>query len=69
MGEGDIMAVYTFYLHESPEKTPAFEIALFDAIDPAMDHGKRLLKERPRYNAIEITTGESSIARLTREAL
>jgi hypothetical protein len=42
---------------------------LFDAVDPAMEHGKRLLKERPRYNAIEITTGEDSIAKLTREAL
>ncbi len=42
---------------------------MFDAVDPAMEHGKRLLKERPRYNAIEITTGEDSIAKLTREAL
>jgi len=63
------MTVYTFYLHETPEATPSFEIALFDAIDPALDHGKRLLKERPRYKFVEITRGDDSIATLTRGAL
>jgi hypothetical protein len=63
------MTVYTFYLHENAEAIPSFEIALFDAVDPALDHGKRLLKERPRYNFIEITSGEDSVAKLTREAL
>ena len=63
------MTAYTFYLHENPEATPSFEIQLFDAIDPALDHGKRLLKERPRYAFVEITHGDDSVARLTREAL
>jgi hypothetical protein len=63
------MAVYTFYMHESREAVPSFEIQLFDTVDPALDHGKRLLKERPRYNFIEIISGDDSVAKLTREAL
>jgi hypothetical protein len=62
------MAVYTFYLHEHAEATPAFEIALFDEVDPALAHGQRLLKERPRYTFVEVTREDASVARLTREA-
>jgi hypothetical protein len=62
------MAVYTFYLHEDHDVIPSFEIALFDAVDPALAHGKRLLKERPRYKFIEITRGDDSVAKLTRDA-
>ena len=62
------MTVYTFYLHESADAVPSFEIQLFDAIDPALDHGKRLLKDRPRYEFVEITAGDDSVARVMREA-
>ena len=30
------MTVYTFYMHESCEAVPAFEIQMFDAVDPAI---------------------------------
>ncbi len=63
------MTAYTFYLHETCDAMPSFEIQFFDAIDPALDHGKRLLKERPRYKFIEITANDDSVARLTRETL
>jgi len=69
VGREAFMTVYTFYMHESCEAVPSFEIQLFDAIDPALAHGQRLLKERPRYKFIEITSGDDSVARLTREAL
>ena len=63
------MPVFTFYLHETQDAIPPFEIVHFDDIDPALEHGRRLLKERPRYTFIDITNGDASVARVTREAL
>jgi hypothetical protein len=63
------MPVFTFYLHDSRKSVPAFEIQVFDDVDPALDHGKRLLAERPRYNAVEITRDDDSIAHLSRDAV
>ena len=62
------MAVYTYYLHEDPDKVPSFEIAMFEDMAPALDHARRLLLDRPRYNFVEVTLNDASIARLTREA-
>jgi hypothetical protein len=62
------MAVYTYYLHEGRDKIPAFEIAMFEDEAPALDHGRRLLVDRPRYDFVEVALGDASIARLTRDA-
>jgi hypothetical protein len=61
------MTIFTFYLHEDDEKSPAFEIAMFDTLAQALDHGRRLLAERPRYTFVEVTSEETSLATLTRE--
>ena len=63
------MTAFTFYLLDDDGAAPAFEIAMFDAVDSALDHGKRLLKERPRYSFVEITRDDASIAKLSRENL
>jgi hypothetical protein len=63
------MPVFTFYLHEEHDAVPSFEIALFDTVDPALDHGKRLLKERPRYKFVEIISDENRVAKLGRDSL
>jgi hypothetical protein len=64
-----LMTAYTFYLHENAEAVPSFEIAYFDAIDPALDYGKRLLKDRPRYNFVEIAHGDDNVGKVMRDAL
>ena len=63
------MPVFTFYLHESRDATPSFEIALLDDLSFAMEHGKRILKERPRYSFVEIVAEDAKVAELTRDAL
>jgi hypothetical protein len=60
------MPIYTFYLHERAEKVPAFEIGLFDNAAAAAAEGQRLLKERPRYAHVEITSEDQPVARVSR---
>ena len=62
------MTVYTYYLHEAQDKTPSFEIAMFEDVAPALAHGQRLLLDRPRYSLVEVTVDNAAIARLTRTA-
>ena len=63
------MDVYVYFLHEAQDATPSFEIALFDKLDRALEHGRKLLAERRRYTAVEVTREDATIARLTQEAL
>ncbi len=63
------MTAFTFYLLDDKGAAPAFEIAMFDAVDLALDYGRRLLKERPRYSFVEITREDASIAKLGREPI
>jgi hypothetical protein len=63
------MTAFTFYLLEDDDAVPAFEIAMFDAVDSALAHGRRLLKDRPRYSFVEITSEDASIAKLGRDSL
>jgi hypothetical protein len=63
------MTAFTFYLLEDDDAAPAFEIAYFDAVEGALDYAKRLLKDRPRYSAIEIARETASIAKLSRESV
>jgi hypothetical protein len=61
------MTAFTFYLLEADDTAPAFEIAFFDAVDAALDHARRLLKDRTRYSAVEVVSDNASIAKLSRE--
>jgi hypothetical protein len=63
------MTIFTFYLHEDEQKPPAFEIAMFETLALALDHGRRLLAERARYAFVEVTSEETSLAKLTRESV
>ena len=62
------MPIFTFYLHETPDAVPSFEIGLFDDADAAVAEAERLLKERPRYSLVEITSEDQAVARVAREA-
>jgi hypothetical protein len=61
------MPIFTFYLHEAAERVPSFEIGLFEDADAAVLEGQRLLKDRPRYTLVEITTEDQPVARVTRD--
>ena len=55
------MPAYTFYLHDGAGTVPAFEIELLDNDTYAVVHGRKLLRERPRYSTVEITEGPGLI--------
>ncbi len=61
------MPVFTFYLHETEEAVPAFEIALLEDATFALDHGKRILKERPRYRYVEIVNEDVKVGEISRD--
>jgi hypothetical protein len=60
------LPTFTFYLHEGCDSVPNFEIGIFDDVDPALEHGAQLLKDRPRYRYVEITRDDESVGRITR---
>ena len=61
------MPAYTFYLHDGAGTVPAFEIELLDNDTYAVVHGRKLLRERPRYSTVEITEGEREVGSVSRD--
>ncbi len=61
------MRTFTFYLHDGATTVPAFEIELLDQDADAVDYGRRLLSQRPRYTHVEITEGERAVASIARD--
>lgn len=62
------MAAYTFYLHDRSGAVPAFEIEVFERDEDATTYARRLLRDRPRYDSVEVVVGERRICELRRTA-
>lgn len=60
------MAAYTFYLQDRSGAVPTFEIEMLEGDEHARAHAKRLLHHRPRYDGIEVVSGERQVCELRR---
>ena len=60
------MAAYTFYLHDRAGEVPTFEIEVFDGDEDAMLYARRLLRDRPRYDGVEVVTSERRVCEFRR---
>jgi hypothetical protein len=45
---------YTLFLHDGSSSPPAFEIDFFESPDAARAQALKILRDRPRYSAIEV---------------
>ena len=51
---------YTLFLHDGSPTPPAFEIDAFESPEDARKRALRILAERPRYNAVEVSDALTS---------
>jgi hypothetical protein len=51
---------YTLFLHDGSKKPPVFEIDFFESPDAARAKALKLLADRPRYTAIEVSDALTS---------
>ncbi len=61
------LQTFTLFLHDGSGVPPAFELDMFEDAEAAIKRALALLRERPRYTAVEIERADGAATNLTVE--